>query len=114
MFAGMEALEDLKDAVEVLRGDADAIVADRKDPAVFLLESADVDFRRAFAMEFEGVADEILEELGHLGGIGSEDREGVARDRSFGCFDAGLEIVEGVSQYGVQVCGCERGASGAY
>ena len=28
MFAGMEALEDLKDAVEVLRGDADAIVAD--------------------------------------------------------------------------------------
>ncbi len=47
----VQALEDQEDAVGELRIDADAVVADREQPAVRLPLGGDVDFRPPLAPE---------------------------------------------------------------
>ena len=65
----MEALEDDKDALPVLRVDANPIVPHRKAPRLALPRGRDVHTGRLRPTELEGVAQEILEELGELRGV---------------------------------------------
>ena len=46
MLAGVEALKELEDALEILRLDADALVPDREYPALRLPADADMDLGR--------------------------------------------------------------------
>ena len=61
--AGMQALKDKEDALEVLRLDADAIIVYTEMPGVRQVFHCYVDLRRAFAAELDGVADQVLEQL---------------------------------------------------
>ena len=60
MFACVQSLEDLENALEVLWAYADPIVADGKDPVPLFLLSSNVDSRRGFLAELDGIAHEVL------------------------------------------------------
>src|SRR5688572_8442410 len=77
----VQALEWLEDALGVLRVEADAVVGDDDLPAgagrrrqgrplVMTRGGADPNERRRRAAEFQGVDDQVLEQLSHLGRIG--------------------------------------------
>ena len=68
--AGVEALEDLEDALGVLRLNANAVVLDGKQPLTLAVPGGDMDARRVLAPELDGIGDEVLEnqhELRHIG-----------------------------------------------
>src|SRR5208282_1091751 len=113
MAAGMQALEDLENAVEILGVYADAIVANVNDPAFRLLARADVDFRRAFAAEFKGVADEVLKDLDELRAVNLQAGQGIAGDLGGGGFDSGLKIAQGEVEQRLEAGGGKGAASGA-
>jgi hypothetical protein len=60
---GVQELEDHEEPVEMPRDYADAVVAHGEDPRSVLPARPDVHLGRAFASEFDGVADEVLEHL---------------------------------------------------
>ena len=60
LFSGVQALEDDKDALGILGIDADAVVADGKDPFTSLLFSRDMNPGRLLTAELDGVADQVL------------------------------------------------------
>ena len=57
----MQALEDDKDTLEILRVYTDAVVADREDPALFIFINTHMDPGRFLAMELDGIPDQVLE-----------------------------------------------------
>src|SRR5258706_14542475 len=62
-IADVQALEDDKNAVEILFGNANSIIADREMPAAWFLLRSNADFQRPVAPELDGVADQVLEKL---------------------------------------------------
>src|ERR1041385_5407624 len=67
LVAAVQALEDLEDAVEVARLDADAVVLDGDAPAARPRLGRDLDAAGPVAgAELEGVADEVLQQLHEL------------------------------------------------
>src|SRR3954451_11246905 len=62
----MQALEHHEDALEVRRFDANAIVGHDYLPFIFFLGTRDVDAGHRCRAKLEGVADQVLEELGYL------------------------------------------------
>jgi hypothetical protein len=113
MFAGVEALKELEDALEILRLDTDAIVPDREDPALRVPADADMDLGGLLATELNCVADQVLEQLRHLGGIHSQTRQRVVGHLGLGRFEAGLQVAEGIADERVQVRRDEVAALGA-
>ena len=75
LLARVKPLEHLKDALEVLRLDADPVVLDRKDPPVVRRCSGNLDFRLPFVAVFDRVPDQILEQLCKLRGIRTHSRQ---------------------------------------
>ena len=65
----MQALKDGKDAPDILRLNTHTIVPYYKPPGVLLALGADVDGRRRRGAKFEGVAQEVLEQLQQLVGV---------------------------------------------
>ena len=59
----MQPLEDDEDALEILLGNADSIIARRKVPASRFLLDTDPNLQRPLAAKFNGVADEVLKQL---------------------------------------------------
>jgi len=66
ILARVEPLEHLKDAFEVLRLDADPIVLNRKNPFISVGPCVNADFGPALIAVFDGVPDQILEQLRKL------------------------------------------------
>src|SRR5271165_3281891 len=59
----MQPLEDHEDAVRVLRLYPDSVVSNREQPVAAVLTChRDLDDRRSVAAEFDGVADQVLEQ----------------------------------------------------
>ena len=61
--AGMQPLEHLKNAFGVLRLDADPVVLNGKSPLISIGFGGNADFRPAFVAIFDGVSNQILEQL---------------------------------------------------
>ena len=106
--AGVEALEYDEDAVEGFRVDADAVVLDRESPLVLVwkVECVDAYVRRGFAVKFEGVGDEVLEELGEHGRVAFYGGEGRGFDGGVGILDREFEVVADI---GDEPCAIDRG-----
>src|ERR1035438_9343213 len=63
LFGTVQALEQRENAVGVLRLDADAVVPHRKDPVVAFQDCGNVHPGRVRALEFDAIANQVLEEL---------------------------------------------------
>src|ERR1035437_9994628 len=87
--ASVQALEDLENAFEILRIDADAVVLHPEDPAPLLGPGADMDLQGLLTVELQGVADEVLEELHELSGIHGEGGQRIVGHGGVRGFDAG-------------------------
>src|SRR5260370_3742957 len=72
LFAGVEPLEHLKDTFGVFRLDADPVVLNGKGPLTSVGSGGNGDFRPAFVAIFDGVSNQILEQLRKLRGICEE------------------------------------------
>src|SRR5690606_25778613 len=116
LVAGVEALEDLKYPLAVLRGDPDPVVGHRELPAGFLSVLADVahalggdgDLGRVLAAELHRVADEVLQELAHLGLVGADRWEPPDVDPGAGVLERRAEVGEDGIDRAVHVDGLER------
>ena len=63
----VQSLEDLEDAVEIAFLETDAVVADLQPADVALDDGRHLhDGRDPLAVEFQGVADQVLQQLTHL------------------------------------------------
>jgi hypothetical protein len=83
LFARVEPLEHLKDALEVLRLDADSVVLNGKSPLTPVGSGGNGDFRPAFIAIFDGVPNQILEQLRKLRGIGDDSWQRSDANMSF-------------------------------
>ena len=75
--AGVEPLEQDEHPLAILGGDPDAIIADGERPCAILALGGDVNAQRSFGPKLDGVADQVLEQLGQLGGVADDGREGI-------------------------------------
>src|SRR6266496_4978458 len=110
----VQTLENDEYLVEILRVDADAVVAHAEVPLLGLLPGnrlrradggnlairrrfahrADVDARLLRPAELDRIADEVLEKLRELRGVHNHGRHPVLGDLGGGLLDGQLEIVE--------------------
>ncbi len=101
----METLKHDEDLLEMLRVDSNAVVSNGKDPfAVLISLGRDVDARRFGAAIFDGVFDQILEQLDQLRTIGSHGGQRIVRDRRVAVLDCALQIGESLFQCGAAGC----------
>src|SRR5262249_42616405 len=90
---GVQALEDEKNPLGMLWGDADAVIADGEDPLPALGPGADVNARRLSRLaELDGVADEVLEQLGQLGSVRQHRGQVLGADLRAALLDHRLQI----------------------
>ncbi len=92
LVATVQALEHLEDALVLCRIDADAVVGHRQPPPVTVMRGPEGHHWRSVAMEFQRVADQVLEELHTLQAVGPYRRQGTAFDACTGLVDGGLQI----------------------
>lgn len=86
---GVEPLEDHEHLVGILGFDPDAVVGHREPPQLPFPDRADTDLRcQVRAAELHRVADQVLPEHAHLGGIGDQGRQRIVRDRCARLLDA--------------------------
>src|SRR6266545_7297097 len=88
-FLSVKPLKNHEDALEILRRDANAIVAHGQFPDRPLALAADVDLRRRFSVELEGVAHEVLEKLSEQARIAFHSRERVEGELGAGVSNGG-------------------------
>lgn len=75
-MSGMESLEHPEDAVPVFRFDAYTIVCYREGPDAVLGSRFDLDpRRRVWPGKFDGIGDEVLEQLRQLASVTAHCRE---------------------------------------
>src|SRR5204863_7396433 len=101
---GMQALEEHEYPLGVLRLDADAVVADGEAPVGAGLPrpavhprlnprlGRDLHARRLLAVEFDRVADQILEDLAQLQAVRHYGRQVIARNLAAGLGDRGAQV----------------------
>ena len=80
----------------MLRLDADTIVAHREDPFAGAPLGRDVHARRLHAVELDGVADQVLEHLHQLRGVGRYAGQRVLRHLRPRFLDRGPQIAQGL------------------
>src|SRR4051812_3309979 len=99
----VQALEHHEDALEVLRLDADAVVAD--DDVVFIgfFAPGDVDPGHARSPELERVADQVLEELRHLQLVGRHAGQRVPGHGGARLLDRRAQVGERATQRRLQL-----------
>src|SRR5882762_2709627 len=69
LVSSVQSLENDKDPVEILLGNADSIIAHRKMPATRLLLDTNADLDRTFTAELDRIGNKVLKELGHLDAV---------------------------------------------
>src|SRR5262249_36328806 len=93
--ARMQALEDQKDALEVLRIDADSVVLDPKQPRIVPRFGSHMYLRRAIrAAKLDGVTHQVLEKDCELSGNGPDCWQRVVTDPCSGFLDRTAQILE--------------------
>ena len=90
----MQSLEDDEDPVEVLRIDADPVIANRKHNVAVLSLRGDVDVRRRRASVFYSITEQILKDLGERRRVGRDGRQGIARHARSTVFDRKLQVLK--------------------
>src|SRR6267142_1818498 len=101
-MARMQTLKDIEDAIEVFRGDSQPRIAHRKHPLRRLAPRVDVNARRIRAAKFDGIPQQVLEEQGHLRGIGVQLRQRVGGNQSVGLTDGAAQVVHGMVKRGLR------------
>ena len=96
LCAVMQALEDRKDALLVLRGDADAVIPDGEHPFGPLPVYGHLDLGRLGAAKLDGIGDKILEDLQELYFIPEHHRQGVLVYYRAGLFHGFRQVVKGL------------------
>ena len=115
----MQPLERGKDTVEILLVETDAVVAHFQAAyrlghvaiarGLLLQMPDEFDHRRHVRLvEFERVADKVLQELVHLRRVGLDGGQVADRDAPVGLFDLHLQIREDVGHDGVEIDPAER------
>src|SRR6266496_415664 len=93
--ASVQPLEDDEDPVQILRVDADPVVAHLEAPLLAMGDGGDVDRRRlAGPAELDGVSNEVLEHLAEAAGVPREGGEGAAGHRRVALLDRGSQVEE--------------------
>ena len=90
----------------------DAVVPYAESPPIPFECGADVYARSGFAVELDGIADEILEDLCQLGGVRIDFRKVVVADNRAGFLDKRLEIDQGGPKHRMAVHRIEAAAPG--
>jgi hypothetical protein len=80
ILVAVEPLEQVKNPLAMLRIDPDAIIADRKDPVVFMRHSGEVDLGSACASELDRVIDQAGESVDDLVRVAAQFRQFVVSD----------------------------------
>ncbi len=80
-----------------LRIKTDPVVSHGKAPAIVLDVDSDMDGRSLGPSVFDGVADEVLEELDQLLAIAPNSWQGIVRDHRVALFQCNLQIAQCVS-----------------
>jgi hypothetical protein len=88
----MQALKDDEDLVLVLGRDADAIVGYSKKPGCVLFFRGNSDGGHFFAAKFNGVADQVLEELHQLARVDSDRWKVVMGNDCATFFDGAAQV----------------------
>ena len=88
----VQPLENLENPLLVFRIDADAVIADGKEPRILLERRGNMNQWRLLPAKFDGVADQVLKKLQQLRGVPLNGRQVVASDRRTGFLDGGLQI----------------------
>src|ERR1043166_5258505 len=70
LLARVQTFEQHEDALEMFRRDTDTVVAHREAPIVAVRLHLDAHHRRLWPLEFECIADEVLEHLPKLRAVG--------------------------------------------
>ncbi len=108
IFAGVQALKDDKDALEILGVDANAIVTHGKFPFLFPILHGNVHPRRFIRLvELKGIADQILEQLHQLGFIRHHQRHVIVGDHRMGFFDGQAQIGTRLAQGSMGIHGLQ-------
>ena len=94
-FLGMQALEDLKDAVGILRIKADAVIPDETSHSSPFLPGRKMNPGGLVVVKLDGVGDEILQQLAHLVRIDFQGRQGVVADFGAVFPNQGVQVVQG-------------------
>ena len=115
-FTSVEALEDQKDTIEVFGWNANAVVADGKFPAgnsalFWQAAGRDMNLRGLLTTKLNGVADEILQELGELHWIPFHRRQGLRLYLRSTFFDGDLQVQQRVFENLTDV-GWRKGLAG--
>ena len=105
----MQPLENDEDAVEVLRVDADAVVAHAEQPLPVASHDRDPDIRGCGPAELECVRDEVQEQTLELARVGRDRRQPVPGDGRASLLDRELEVRQRAVEHGVHFSRSERG-----
>jgi hypothetical protein len=91
----MEAAKKMKDPIELFRGDANAIVANGKDPLLVALFAGNVDARGLLAAKFNRIGQKVLKQLSQLSTIALDARHTSSIQQRSALFKGGLQIRRG-------------------
>ena len=95
----VQPLKDHEQLVLVLLLKADAVVGDAEEPLPLLLPGGNADLRRTVrCAELDGVADQVLKQLGQLGLVAADRGQGIVRDRRAALADGGAEVPRAISR----------------
>src|SRR5260221_3708868 len=90
----VQTLEHHEDALEILRLDTDAIVADGELEVGFLFDAGDVDPGHRRRAELERVADQVLEQLRQLRFVGAHPGQRVPGHRCARLLDGAAQVAD--------------------
>src|SRR5262249_48825496 len=96
--AGMQSLKYLKDPLNMLGINANAIISDDKDPSCSVTPSRKVNLRRRRAPELKGIPNKILQHLPKANRIAIYCGQGVVGDLRAALRDGQAEIVQCTGQ----------------
>src|ERR1035438_3434242 len=93
VLLAVQALKNNKYAIEILRRNADAIVAHRQLPGLVRAAGADMDVGRlARLAELDAIADQVLHKLRQLGRVAHERRQGIVADHGAAVVNGDLQV----------------------
>src|ERR1043166_111259 len=106
-LASIEPLKDHEYALDVSRVKPDAIIPDTKEHLVLSGSGANRNFRRSFAAVFDGIADQVLEELDELGVVCLQGRKRIAVNPCFAFFNGDSQVGKDNIDNIAQICRLE-------
>src|SRR5881409_899420 len=83
ILLGVQALKNHEDTTEILRVDANAVVAHAEHPVSLSRFDANMDTRSCWSAKLDRVAQKILKELNQLHRVTAHSRQRIMRDNGF-------------------------------